>query len=334
MGTRLELCLVGGTFDRFHVGHSHLLANTLAATELAEVWITSDEMAQIKSPQIESFETRREAILSWADTHADGRIKTFELKDSFGPAPTRPDCDGIICTPETLSNCNEINSRRLTSGLTPLEIIEVPHLLDDEGGVVSSTRIRAGCISRKGETWLSASDKLNDNVLTGKLDLELKEPVGDLFTGPDDVCEIAMSSAIESIDDGLLVAVGDITAATLLSMEIIPDIAFVDGYTKRKELPEKVDLNPFDAVLHCSNPAGSITSSLISAIDAALHSDGTVCVDVEGEEDLAPIIIHLLAPLGSNILYGQPGEGVVVTKTDEFVKERCRKILSKFEVKK
>jgi hypothetical protein len=334
MGARLELCLVGGTFDRFHVGHAHLLTNTLEAAELAEVWITSDKMARIKSPQIESFDTRREAVLSWADIHADGRIKTFELKDSFGPAPKRPDCDGIICTPETLSNCNEINSRRLASGLTPLEIIEVPHLLDDEGGVVSSTRIRAGSISREGKSWLLSSDRAKNYLMSDELDLELKNPFGDLFTGPDNAYEIAMSSAIESIDGGLLVAVGDVTVSTLLGMEIIPDIAFVDGYTKRKALPKRVDLQDFDAVIHCSNPAGSITASLITAIDTALHSDGTVCVDVDGEEDLAPIIIHLLAPLGSNILYGQPGEGVVLAQTGEPIKERCRIILSKFEVKK
>ncbi len=334
MGARLELCLVGGTFDRFHIGHAHLLTNTLAAAELAEVWITSDEMARIKSPQIESFETRREAVLSWADVHADGRIKTFELKDSFGPAPKRSDCDGIICTPETLSNCNEINSRRLASGLTPLEVIEVPHLLDDEGGLVSSTRIRAGSISREGKSWLLSSDRSKDYLMTDELDLELKDPFGDLFTGPDNVCEIAMSSAIESIDSGLLVAVGDITVSTLLGMEIIPDIAFVDGYTKRKELPKKVDLQAFDAVINCSNPAGSLTASLITAIDTALHSDGTVCVNVDGEEDLAPIIIHLLAPIGSNILYGQPGEGVVLAQTGELIKERCKIILSKFEVRK
>jgi uncharacterized protein (UPF0218 family)/phosphopantetheine adenylyltransferase len=332
MGKRLELCLVGGTFDRFHVGHAHLLTNTLAATELAEVWITSDEMARKKSPQIESFETRREAVLSWADTHADGRIKTFELKDSFGPAPKRPDCDGIVCTPETLSNCNEINIRRLTNGLTPLEIIEVPHLLDDDGGVVSSTRIRAGCISREGKPWLLSSERTKNYVMSGELGDELKDPFGDLFTGPDDACEIAMSSAIESIAGGLLVAVGDITVLTLLDMEITPDIAFVDGYTKRKELTKKVDLQAFDAVIHCINPAGSLTASLIAAIDTALHSDGTVCVDVSGEEDLAPIIIHLLAPLGSNVLYGQPGEGVVVTQTDEIAKQRCRNIFSHFEV--
>ena len=334
MGARLELCLVGGTFDRFHVGHAHLLTNTLAAAELAEVWITSDEMARIKSPQIESFDTRREAVLSWADVHADGRIKTFELKDSFGPALKRPDCDGIICTPETLSNCNEINSRRLASRLTPLEIIEVPHLLDDEGRMVSSTRIRAGSISREGKSWLLSSDRAKDYVMTGKLDPELKEPSGDLFTGPDDVRELAMSSALESIEDGILVAVGDITVLTLLDMEIIPDIAFVDGYTKRKELSKKVDLRAFDTVIRCINPAGYLTASLITAIDTAIHSDGTVCVDVDGEEDLAPIIIHLLAPLGSNIIYGQPGEGVVLAQTSEVMKERCRTILSKFEVRK
>ena len=36
---RLERCLVGGTFDRFHAGHIALLEAALAEAELVEVWI-------------------------------------------------------------------------------------------------------------------------------------------------------------------------------------------------------------------------------------------------------------------------------------------------------
>jgi uncharacterized protein (UPF0218 family) len=34
--------------------------------------------------------------------------------------------------------------------------------------------------------------------------------------------------------------------------------------------------------------------------------------------------------LGAIIVYGQPGKGVVVRKTEEESKERCKDILSKF----
>ena len=68
-------------------------------------------------------------ILSWAGE----RITTHELEDSMGPAPFRKDCDSIICTPETLGNCQLINEIRLKNGLVPLEIIEAPHALDEVG---------------------------------------------------------------------------------------------------------------------------------------------------------------------------------------------------------
>ena len=95
---KLERCLVGGTFDRFHQGHKSLLNTALEVAEFVEVWITNDEMSAAKSPVLQSFEDRREAIIAWADE----RITTHELEDSLGPAPNRKDCDSIICTPETL----------------------------------------------------------------------------------------------------------------------------------------------------------------------------------------------------------------------------------------
>jgi uncharacterized protein (UPF0218 family)/phosphopantetheine adenylyltransferase len=325
----LERCLVGGTFDRFHDGHKELLLTALEVAELVEVWITNDVMSASKSPFLQSFEDRRESILAWADE----RITTHELEDNWGPAPVRKDCDSIICTPETLSNCQSINEIRLTNGLLPLEIIEVSHTLDETGGIISSTRIRAGLIDRNGKQWLKESDRSKTYLFHRGLDSELKEPAGELFLGPEQSPEVAMSAAMENIAPGGIIAVGDVSVETLLEMGVTPDIGLVDGMTKRSELIEKVDLSSFDILLKADNPAGAITPSLIDSIDAALHNDQTTCIEVDGEEDLAPIIVHLLAPLGTNVIYGQPGKGVVLRITSLAAKEQCRGLLSRFEVK-
>ena len=326
---KLERCLVGGTFDRFHDGHKELLLTALDVAELVEVWITNDVMSAAKSPFLQSFEDRREAILSWADE----RITTHELEDNLGPAPIRKDCDGIICTPETLSNCQSINEIRLNNGLLPLEIIEVSHTLDETGGIISSTRIRAGLIDKNGKQWLKESDRSKTYLFHRGLDSELKEPAGELFLGPEQSPEVAMSAAMENIAPGGIIAVGDVSVETLLEMGVTPDIGLVDGMTKRSELIEKVNLSSFDILLKADNPAGAITPSLIDSIDAALHNDQTTCIEVDGEEDLAPIIVHLLAPLGTNVIYGQPGKGVVLRITSLAAKEQCRGLLSRFEVK-
>ena len=326
---RLARCLVGGTFDRFHIGHQSLLNSALEVSERVEVWVTNDEMSASKSPILQSFEDRREAIIQWADN----RITTHELENKVGPAPVRKDCDSIVCTPETLGNCQKINEMRLRNGLLPLEIIEVPHALDVKGGIVSSSRIRAGLIDTDGTVWLTEDDRETTFLFHKGLDEELKKPSGQLFSGPENSPEVAMSAAMENISPGAIVAVGDVSVATLLEFGVIPDIALVDGMTKRIELEQKVDLSDFSLILSAQNPAGEVTPSLIESIDAALHSDQTTCIEVDGEEDLAPLIVHLLSPLGTNVIYGQPGKGVVLRITDLKAKRQCRKLLSMFEVR-
>ena len=63
----------------------------------------------------------------------------------------------------------------------------------------------------------------------------MKEPSGDLFTGPEDSPEVAMSAAMESIAPGGIVAVGDVCVATLLEMGVVADIAILDGIPMRVE---------------------------------------------------------------------------------------------------
>jgi hypothetical protein len=62
-----------------------------------------------------------------------------------------------------------------------------------------------------------------------------------------------------------------------------------------------------------------------------MKDGSTYLIEVVGEEDLAPLILHPLAPLGSVVLYGQPGRGVVVRWCSEESKQRCRKLLCGFD---
>ena len=64
---------------------------------------------------------------------------------------------------------------------------------------------------------------------------------------------------------------------------IIPDIAMVDGHTKRNELEEKVNLSAYDLLLNATNPAGQITPSLIGSIENALVNEIPTCIEVDGE---------------------------------------------------
>ena len=87
------------------------------------------------------------------------------------------------------------------------------------------------------------------------LDDEFKTPMGELFEGPEDAPEVALSAMLEALPDnhGAIVAVGDVTVKGLMDMGVLPDIAFVDGQTKRQALDASLlvqgELFRFETVL-------------------------------------------------------------------------------------
>ena len=122
-GFRFQRCLVGGTFDRLHAGHRLLLDAAARAAQNVEVHITSDAMADRKSVNMQSFETRRDELLNWVDPHAPKRVTVPQLTDAHGPAPRHPTADAIVATPETRGECDRINALREENGLHSLHII-------------------------------------------------------------------------------------------------------------------------------------------------------------------------------------------------------------------
>ena len=335
-GRRFRRCLVGGTFDRLHAGHRLLLDAAQTAADFVEIHITSDAMAEQKSDHIQSFETRRESLLDWIQQHAPHRASVHQLTDVHGPAPSHPKADCIVATPETRGQCDRINEKRLAGNLPPLAVLEVGHMMDINGEVISSSRIRNGHIDQEGHPWFSADWEGRTLRMHPRAEPELKSPMGVLYPGPENDPEIAMLAALDDLELEclILVAVGDVTVRTLLSIGITPDLALVDGQTKRQALDEvdQVDLRAFGTVLRAENPAGVLTPSLFSAVREALSDEVPVVVVVDGEEDLAPLFIHVLAPINAVVMYGQPNQGVVVQPSHLGTKQRCRRLLELFEV--
>lgn len=328
-------CLIGGTFDRFHSGHQLLIQTALRQADFIEIHVTNDEMAQSKGGWIQSLDDRMEALLVWLSETAHLRYEVHVLNDPHGPAPNHRTADSIVATVETIPRCHQINERRYENGLPPLSILEAPHLIDELGGILSSSRIRLGLIDQDGHPWIPPAYEGKILRMPDVLDDEFKTPMGELFEGPEDDPEVALSAMLESIPEGsgLLVAVGDVTVKGLMDMGILPDIAFVDGQTKREALDSslQVEAEKFSLRKSVQNPPGQLTPALLDAVRWSLEQDESVLIEVEGEEDLAPMFVLATAPLGTVIVYGQPRQGVVMRILDMEAKHRSRNLLVHFE---
>jgi uncharacterized protein (UPF0218 family) len=130
-----------------------------------------------------------------------------------------------------------------------------------------------------------------------------------------------------------LITVGDVVSLTVNNNGIRPDIAVYDGMTERREMTAFDELvkNKGWEPVSVTNPAGTITKELVNAVENALTGNKKVMIRVTGEEDLAVLPCILLAPIGTNIIYGWPGKGMMLITTDERIKKRAEKLLEQTE---
>jgi uncharacterized protein (UPF0218 family) len=149
---------------------------------------------------------------------------------------------------------------------------------------------------------------------------DLKEPLGEIYTDTDAL----LAEAGEPI-----VTVGDIVTYHLLEAGHRPDVAIVDGKTKRERVESKVldAIEEFDDRIDVANPRSTITDDLLEAVSVAVKSSGATVIVVDGEEDLASLPAVLAAPEGGSVVYGQPDEGMVLVPVDSDTRERTRRLI-------
>jgi len=154
----------------------------------------------------------------------------------------------------------------------------------------------------------------------------LKRPLGQLFPN--------VTAAIEHLQQlhpPRLIAVGDVVTAKLLDAGLRPDVAVVDTKVMRLPADEKTKraVETFEAkVVRVKNQAGAITPELREALKAAKPP---LKIIVEGEEDLATLPAVISAPLGSAVVYGQPGAGLVLVEVTEPKRREFEMLLRQFK---
>jgi uncharacterized protein (UPF0218 family) len=156
---------------------------------------------------------------------------------------------------------------------------------------------------------------------------ELKEPMGPIFTD---------AERLLAQTDSPLVAVGDVVAYHLERAGVTPDVAVVDGLTKREEVDEQVAegvarLSESAHEVHVENPAGGISREMVEALREAIADPEPTVIVVEGEEDLVALPAIVAAPQGASVVYGQPDEGMVHATVTEKAKAEMRDLLSRME---
>jgi uncharacterized protein (UPF0218 family) len=152
----------------------------------------------------------------------------------------------------------------------------------------------------------------------------LREPFGPVYTD----AEALLADAGRPV-----VAVGDVVAYHIRRAGHDPRVAVVDGRTEREAVDEAVGRVAADGTnrLEVRNPPAELSRDLLVALRAALDGEGDTVVVVDGEEDLATLPAVLAAPLGASVVYGQPGEGMVLVDVTEANRDAMSDLLARFD---
>jgi uncharacterized protein (UPF0218 family) len=153
----------------------------------------------------------------------------------------------------------------------------------------------------------------------------LKEPLGPIFTDPE-----RLLSEVDA--DAPLVAVGDVVTYHLRRVGREPDVAVIDGKTKRDEVDDEIReaLAGGGRRVSVENEPATISEQLLRSLRDALDADEPTVIVVDGEEDLAALPAILAAPEGSSVVYGQPNEGMVLVRVAPETRAEVRSLLERF----
>lgn len=320
-----NLVVCGGTFDHFHKGHESLLRLAFASGKKVVVGVTSDQYVRSSKietgslKEIEKFEERKQSVLEFLTKEkVSERVEIIEINDLFGPTLSRDlVIDAIVVSDDTKKGGEIISQKRKELGLEELIILIAPQVLAEDGKLISSTRIRNGEINREGKLYVKPIWLEKDLILPEDLRAELHEPFGKLL--------LDSGNLVKS--NNLVITVGDITTKIFNEKNLGQNLSVIDFKVERERrfsnLSELGFLNKKN-IINAINPAGFITKDLFKKL-AEIFKEGIneIILQVSGEEDLAVLPLILLAPLGTIIYYGQPGQGLVEVRVSGEAKNKA-----------
>ena len=147
---------VGGTFDRLHKGHEHLLRTAIEHTIYKLViGLTTSFLHQHKKYKeyIQSFHTRKLQLEKFINNQESKIIlEIIPIKDSYEPLVSRKDIRTIFVSNETFGISLLINKMRKSKGIRQLHIHNVDLILKNNVKV-SSTDKRKKYIEKQSITF-------------------------------------------------------------------------------------------------------------------------------------------------------------------------------------
>jgi len=131
-----------------------------------------------------------------------------------------------------------------------------------------------------------------------------------------------------------IVSIGDLVTYTLLKNDIEPFFCIIDFKTRRGNCsPEIKDTikSYGKKSINIKNPPATITDDLWNAIKLAFENleEGSLRIEIDGEEDLASLVAIYMAPPDVTIIYGLPDKGVLVVKPTPKNKKFVKEVLDK-----
>ncbi len=148
--------------------------------------------------------------------------------------------------------------------------------------------------------------------------IRLKDTLGEVVQG---------ELPLKYLDKKPIIAVGDVVTDTLLEQGLKPDVAVIDGKTRRGPF-EYDNLVEFPTELDIKNPPEIIVRKAWCAFQSAIEKDEPVLIRVEGEEDLLSLVAIVLCPLDGIVIYGVPSEGMVINEVSKDLKEKSWEVIN------
>lgn len=148
-----RVCL-GGTFDVIHYGHLALLLTAFRNGKKVIIGVASDELTKKlgKTHEVKPYNERVNNLKKVLEKYGWINDATIvKLDDPYGPSVTDALLEAIVVSPFTISRVIEINTIRTESLMKPLDVIECPLILAEDGKPISSSRVIRGEITPEGK---------------------------------------------------------------------------------------------------------------------------------------------------------------------------------------
>jgi pantetheine-phosphate adenylyltransferase len=153
MEKKFETVAVGGTFDLLHSGHRSLLRKAFKSGNRVLIGLCSDDfLKELRKPHnIAPYAERLEDLKNFLkQKRVLKRAEILPLNDPYGVTLSKKQLDAIVVSEETQPRAREINEKRKSVGLPPLQIVTVRMVLSEDHYPISSTRIWFEEIDREG----------------------------------------------------------------------------------------------------------------------------------------------------------------------------------------